>query len=67
LNKSVMSFNLIHLYNKKERVEQYLNDIHALDIGKPIIGHVYPFRELKQAVEYFQSGKTTGKVVITVS
>jgi NADPH:quinone reductase-like Zn-dependent oxidoreductase len=66
-NKSVMSFNLIHLYNKKERVEQYLNDIHALDIGKPIIGHVYPFRELKQAVEYFQSGKTTGKVVITVS
>jgi alcohol dehydrogenase len=66
-NKSVMSFNLIHLYHKKERIEQYLNHIRDLDIGKPIVGHVYPFEELKQAVQYFQSGNTTGKVVISIS
>ncbi len=66
-NKSVMSFNLIHLYDKKERVGQYFQHISDLDIGKPRVGHVYPFEELKQAVQYFQSGKTTGKVVIAVS
>lgn len=66
-NKSVMSFNLIHLYDKKERVEQYFQHIRDLDIGKPRVGHIYPFQKLKQAVQYFQSGKTTGKVVITVS
>lgn len=65
-NKSVMSFNLIHLYDKKERVEQYLKHIQDLNIGKPRVGHVYPFEELKQAIQFFQSGMTTGKVVIRV-
>ena len=66
-NKSVMSFNLIHLYNKKERIEQYLGHIRELNIGKPLIGHIFSFQELKQAVQFFQSGKTSGKVVIAVS
>jgi NADPH:quinone reductase-like Zn-dependent oxidoreductase len=63
-NKSVMSFNLIHLYDKKERVGEYFSHIRDLDIGKPHVGHIYPFPELVQAVQYFQQGKTTGKVVI---
>lgn len=66
-NKSVMSFNLIHLYDKKERVEEYLNHLHDLDIGKPRVGHVYPFDQLKKAIQYFQSGKTTGKVVVNIN
>jgi alcohol dehydrogenase len=60
-NKSVMAFNLIHLYDKKERMDQYLQHLRELDIGKPLVGHVYPFLELKQAVQFFQSGKTTAK------
>jgi alcohol dehydrogenase len=63
-NKSVMAFNLIHLYDKKERMDQYLHHLRELDIGKPLVGHVYPFRELKQAIQFFQSGKTSGKVVV---
>lgn len=66
-NKSVMSFNLIHLYHKKERIGEYFRQIQDLDIGKPHVGHVYPFPELIQAVKYYQKGKTTGKVVVNVS
>jgi alcohol dehydrogenase len=63
-NKSVMSFNLIHLYHKKERMGEYFSHIRDLNIGKPHIGHVYPFHELIEAVRYYQQGKTTGKVVV---
>lgn len=63
-NKSVMSFNLIHLYHKKERMGEYFRHIRDLDIGKPYIGHIYPFDELVEAVKYYQQGKTTGKVVV---
>ncbi len=66
-NKSVMGFNLIHLYHKKERMAMYNKHLQAMDIGKPYIGHIYPFEELIQAIRLFQTGKTTGKVVINTS
>jgi alcohol dehydrogenase len=36
-----------------------------LDIGKPLVGHVFEFEKLPEAVRLLQSGKTTGKVVAT--
>lgn len=65
-NKSIMGFNLIHLYHKKERMEQYTGHINELDIGKPVIRHVYDFEHLLDGVRHLQTGKTTGKVVIEV-
>jgi len=65
-NKSVMAFNLIHLYDKKEYFSQYLSEITKLDVGRPHIGETYTFDQLIKAVRYFQTGKTVGKVVIKV-
>jgi alcohol dehydrogenase len=65
-NKSVMAFNLIHLYDKKHYFSHYLSEIARLDIGKPHIGETYNFDDLIKAVRYFQTGKTVGKVVIQV-
>jgi alcohol dehydrogenase len=66
-NKSVMGFNLIHLYDKKEYITKYLGHIQELDLGKPIVGHTYPFEQLIEAIRMFQKGMTTGKVVVNVT
>ena len=66
LNKSVMGFNLIYLYDRAVLMHQILEEMEALDLGKPIVGHTYPFEEIQNALLKFQSGKTTGKVVVLV-
>ena len=65
-NKSVMAFNLIFLFHQAELMHEMLGKISQLNIGKPIVGHRFPFEELKEALLLFQTGKTTGKVVLEV-
>jgi NADPH:quinone reductase-like Zn-dependent oxidoreductase len=43
-----------------------LREITKLDLPKPLIGQRYIFKELPEAVRHFKSGKTMGKVVISV-
>ena len=64
LNKSVMAFNLIWLYHKADLMHQLLGELEQMNLGAPIIGHEFTFTELPEAIRYFQTGKTTGKVVI---
>lgn len=66
INKSVMGFNLIWLYERAELMHDILQELTSLDVGKPIIGHRFPFAELPAAVRTFQGGKTVGKVVVEV-
>lgn len=65
-NKSVMGFNLIWLFDKAYLYRQYLDEIMALDLERPIVGHPYPFEKAKEALTFFQTGKTIGKVVLEV-
>ncbi|MFC2125053.1 zinc-binding dehydrogenase [Bacteroidota bacterium] len=65
-NKSIMGFNLIHLYHKKNVFNQALSDLYKLNIGKQFVGHTYTFENLKDAISMFQTGRTMGKVVVTV-
>jgi len=65
-NRSVMGFNLIWLYDKKEYLRKLLNELIELNLTKPSIGEVYEFNDLVSAIRKFQSGKTVGKVVIKV-
>lgn len=65
-NKGILGFNLIYLYEKSELMHRYLAEMEKLDIGKPRVGHTIPFDRLPEAVKLLQSGKTTGKVVVTV-
>ena len=66
-NKSVLGFNLIWLYDRISLMKGMLNEISSLKLGKPYIGKVFPYDKLMQAIKEFQSGNTTGKVVITLS
>ncbi len=66
-NKSVMAFNLIWLYDNFQLMHDILAEMMQLDIGKPLVGHQFTFDDMHKAISLFQSGQTTGKVVITAN
>lgn len=66
LNKGILGFNLIYLYEKASLMRQLLNELEPMNLGKPIVGHEYAFKELPEAIRAFQTGKTKGKVVVKV-
>jgi alcohol dehydrogenase len=65
-NKGVLGFNLIWLYERAELMHQLLGEIKDLKLAPPHVGHVLPFEKMHEAIKLFQSGKTTGKVVLEV-
>lgn len=64
-NKGLLGFNLIYLFEHAEKMNKILDELSSMNIGKPVVGHSFKFDELKNALELFQSGKTTGKVILT--
>ena len=66
LNKGVIGFNLIYLYEKAELMYELLAELKELDIEKPYVGQTFPFEKLPEAIRTFKLGKTMGKVVVTV-
>lgn len=66
-NKSIMGFNLIYLYDNAMLFHLLLEEISALNLAKPHVGHVFPFDQMRKAIRLFQSGKTMGKVVMRVN
>jgi NADPH:quinone reductase-like Zn-dependent oxidoreductase len=66
-NKSILGFNLIWLYDRVNLMKTMLNEITLLQLGKPYIGKVFPYDKFMQAIKEFQSGNTTGKVVVTIN
>ncbi len=65
-NKGLFGFNLIYLYERADLLHQLLQELSALQLAPPHVGHVFPFEQLAEATRLFQSGKTVGKVVLTV-
>lgn len=65
-NKSIMGFNLIYLFEHVDLMHDVLQQIKELDLGRPVIGHTYPFEDLPDALRCFQGGQTKGKVVIQI-
>ena len=66
LNKSVMAFNLIWLFERVHIMHRILGEIEKLDLGKPHVGHSFPFEELPEAIRLFQTGQTMGKVLVNL-
>ncbi len=65
-NRSILGFNLIWLYDNADQLKRLLSEIQGLRLEKPFIGRTFPFEKLKEAVRTLQSGRTVGKVVVTV-
>lgn len=65
-NKSVMAFNLIWIYEERELMHDMLGEVEALHLPPPVVGHRFDFSKMAEALALFQSGNTTGKVVLTI-
>lgn len=66
LNKAIMGFNLIWLYEKAELMHEVLAEFTELELGKPHIGHTFEFENFHDAIKKFQTGQTIGKVIVRV-
>lgn len=66
INKGILGFNLIYLYERTALMHSLIDELKDLDIGKPHIGHVFEFSNLVEAIKLFQTGQTIGKVVVKV-
>lgn len=65
-NRSVMGFNLIYLWDRPEELKGMIKDILNMNLQKPHIGKVFSFGNLMEALRYFQSGRSIGKVVVKI-
>lgn len=66
-NLGVLGFNLIWLYERAALLHTLLQDLEALKLSPPHVGHRFTFDKLPDAVRLFQTGKTVGKVVVEVA
>ncbi len=66
INKGILGFNLIYLYERTPLMHSLIDELKDLDIGKPHVGHVFDFPNLIDAIKLFQTGQTIGKVVVKV-
>ncbi|KAK3246788.1 hypothetical protein CYMTET_43694 [Cymbomonas tetramitiformis] len=66
-NKAVFGFNLIWMTDKIESMSPLVDEMLALDLPPPVVGHRFPFQQCREAMQTFQLGKTHGKVVLVVN
>ena len=65
-NRSVMGFNLIWMFHKVLALGELLRDLTNLNLPPPPVGEMFDFADAPKALRRFQSGETTGKVVLVV-
>ncbi|MCB0677648.1 MAG: zinc-binding dehydrogenase [Saprospiraceae bacterium] len=63
-NVSVLGFNLIYLYEKADLMHRLLQELEALELPPPHVGHTFSFADLPDAIRLFRTGETVGKVVV---
>ena len=66
INKSVMGFNLIYLWDRPDELQKMAEEILKLNLNRPFIGKVFSFNHLLDGLRYFQKGKNIGKVIVKV-
>ena len=65
-NKSVMGFSLIWMFSHVNVLLDLLEALYAMDLDPPLVGQVFDFEDAPKAIRLFQSGVTTGKVVLKI-
>jgi len=66
INKSVMGFNLIYLWDRPDELNNMAIEILRMNLQRPYVGKIFPFDNLLEALKYFQTGRSIGKVVVKV-
>jgi alcohol dehydrogenase len=64
-NQGVLGFNLIWLYDRLEILADLYEQVDRLELEPPVVGRVFGFEQLPDALRYLQSGESVGKVVLS--
>jgi alcohol dehydrogenase len=59
-----MGFNLIYLWDRPDELKNMAEEILRMKLNRPYVGKVFPFNNLIDALRYFQSGRSIGKVIV---
>ena len=62
----LIGFNLIWQFDKAAELMRLLDELNALDLPAPKVGATFDFEDLPHALRLFQTGQTTGTVVVRV-
>lgn len=65
-NKTVSAFNVGSLFAERKLLRKGFEALDGMNLGKPIVGREFHFSEAVEALRYFQSGRSVGKVVLTL-
>ena len=65
-NKGILGFNLIWQFDKADELARLLAELDELNLDPPKVGATFAFQDLPDALRLFQTGQTTGKVVVRV-
>lgn len=67
LNQSVSAFNLIWLWDRVDELSGMIKDLLNYNLSPQIVDRTYPFENAKEALKYFKSGQSRGKIILKVS
>ena len=59
-----MGFNLIYLWDRPDELNSMAFEILKMNLQRPYVGKVFSFDHLIRALNYFQTGRSIGKVVV---
>lgn len=66
-NKTVSGFNVSGLFSELELVKRGFKELDQMELPRPLIGRKFAFEDVREAMVFFQSGKSKGKLVLEVN
>ena len=66
-NKGVVGFNLIWLYDQIDLMTDLYDQVEQLQLQPPLVGKEFHWEQLPEALSFLQSGRSVGKVVVTIN
>lgn len=65
-NKTVSGFNVGSLFDELDLMAQGFSEVEEMDLPAPYVGAEFPFEKAVEALHFFQSGASIGKLVLTI-
>lgn len=65
-NKTVSCFNLADLFDQTRLMQTGFRELAAMKLPKPKIGKTFSFENAPDALKFFQTGQSVGKLVLVV-
>lgn len=66
-NKTVCGFNVLGIFSEVDFLRSGFDELEQMDLPKPLVGKKFAFDNTRDALEFFQSGKSVGKIVLEVN